>query len=60
MVPVGLVAPDRVAVSVIWPPTGTLGDAWVVRLASGVLVTTTDSPGALHGLVTALLLASPL
>ncbi|HEX2048138.1 MAG TPA: hypothetical protein VHF27_10255 [Acidimicrobiales bacterium] len=31
IVPVGLTPPDTVAVSVMVPPTGTGGEAWVVR-----------------------------
>ena len=53
-------APASVAVSVTWPPRTTDGDAWVVRVATGAPVTTTDSFGELHGLVMAALLASPL
>ncbi len=60
MVPVGSVALARVAASATWPPTATDGDAWVVRVATGAPVTTTDSLAALHGLVTATWLASPL
>ena len=62
IVPVGLVPPARVAVSVTCPPTATDGEAVVVIV--GVMrppgVTTTDSAGSTQRLPAATLLASPL
>jgi len=56
MVPVGLLPPARVAVSVTCPPSATDGEAVVVSV--GVTgpgaVTTTDSLASLHAVVTGL------
>ena len=56
--PVGENPPASVAVSVIWPPTGTVGEAWVTRVGRAC-VTTTDSPASLHGALTGALIPSP-
>ena len=59
IVPVGATPPERVAVSLMAPPAGTVGEA-VVTMAGVALVMTTASAGSLHNVVTAALLASPL
>jgi len=61
-VPVGLVPPARVAVSLMVPPTTTAGDAVVVRVTSvGAAMTATDSLGSRHGVgPLTKLLTSPL
>jgi hypothetical protein len=63
MVPVGLLPPLRVAVSVTWPPSTTPGEAVVTRLGTAGPawgVTTTVSAGSLQAVVTGLLSTSPL
>ena len=62
MVPVGLLPPARVAVSVTCPPAATDGDAVVgiVGVAGPAGVTTTDSLPSSHAVETALLLGSPV
>jgi hypothetical protein len=58
MVPVGAKPPERVALSLSWPPTVTGPDAWVTRVGT-TLVTTTDSLASSHDPDTAPLTASP-
>ena len=62
MVPVGLLPPDRVAVSVTCPPTTTDGDAVVtmVGVTGPGAVTTTVSLGSPHAVETASWVRSPL
>ena len=63
IVPVGLLPPARVAVSVTCPPTATDGEAVVVIVGvtgPGAAVTTTDSAGSLHAVDTGLWVTSPL
>ena len=62
MVPVGPLGPEplpRVAVSVIWPLVGTVGEAWVEKVGTRLAIVTWPA-GSPQAVETASLLASPL